>query len=349
MLHRQNVLQHEKERHMTEHIVAVFESNASATAAAQGLADIGIPVSAIRQYVDKGTTNPQDDHATSTSTTHTSGGGFWSWLFGEDSTTKTTHSGYGDDIGVYDRRAEAGDFILSVTVTDDTKIHQAISLLEAHDPIDIDERTEGEPTTSGAPMAASTGPSITGRDFSSGDVASAGAVDATTPGGRVGEAGASAGAAATPVAGGPIPPAPDARAANLISPTAPGATREEVIPLSEEKLEIGKRTVDRGTTRIRRYVVNKPVEETLTLHGQRVTVEKRTPIETATPGAGSFEERVVEVSEPTEEPVVAKTARVVEEVVVGREATERTETVKDTVRREEVEISGDGKLGGVGP
>jgi stress response protein YsnF len=47
--------------------------------------------------------------------------------------------------------------------------------------------------------------------------------------------------------------------------------------------------------------------------------------------------------------VVAKAARVVEEVVVGREATERTETVKDTVRRDEVEVSGDGKVGGVGP
>jgi len=43
-------------------------------------------------------------------------------------------------------------------------------------------------------------------------------------------------------------------------------------------------------------------------------------------------------------PVVAKTARVVEEVVVGRETTERTETVKDTVRREEVEVSKDGEV-----
>jgi len=41
--------------------------------------------------------------------------------------------------------------------------------------------------------------------------------------------------------------------------------------------------------------------------------------------------------------VVAKTARVDEEVVVGREATERTESVKDMVRREEVEVSSDGK------
>ncbi len=36
--------------------------------------------------------------------------------------------------------------------------------------------------------------------------------------------------------------------------------------------------------------------------------------------------------------MVAKEARVVEEVVVRREAGERTETVRDTVRRTEVEV-----------
>jgi uncharacterized protein (TIGR02271 family) len=115
---------------------------------------------------------------------------------------------------------------------------------------------------------------------------------------------------------------------------------EQVLPLSEEQLDVGKRTVDRGTTRIRRYVVERPVEENVTLRGERVTVERRQPIETtAAPGTGAFEERVVEVRETAEEPVVAKTARVAEEVVVGREATERTETVRDTVRREEVEVT----------
>ena len=37
--------------------------------------------------------------------------------------------------------------------------------------------------------------------------------------------------------------------------------------------------------------------------------------------------------------MVGKTARVVEEVAIRKEATERTETVKDTVRREEVEVT----------
>ena len=73
-------------------------------------------------------------------------------------------------------------------------------------------------------------------------------------------------------------------------------------------------------------------------------VERRTPINPAAPGAPAFEERVVEVRETAEEPVVAKKAQVVEEVVIGREATERTETVRDTVRREDVEVSKDGEV-----
>jgi len=36
--------------------------------------------------------------------------------------------------------------------------------------------------------------------------------------------------------------------------------------------------------------------------------------------------------------VVAKTARVKEEIALRKEATERVETVRDTVRREDVEI-----------
>jgi uncharacterized protein (TIGR02271 family) len=119
-----------------------------------------------------------------------------------------------------------------------------------------------------------------------------------------------------------------------------GGKQEEVIPLAEEELQVGKRTVDRGTTRIRRYVVRKPVEESVTLRDETVSVERRRPV---TPGeagvpAGAFEERTVEVHQTAEEPVVNKTARVVEEVVVRKDVTERTETVRDDVRREEVDV-----------
>jgi uncharacterized protein (TIGR02271 family) len=125
-----------------------------------------------------------------------------------------------------------------------------------------------------------------------------------------------------------------------VAPVAASATGEEVIPLAEEQLEVGKRMVDRGTTRVRRYVVEKPVEQDVTLRGERVTIERRHPVEGTTAGGGAFEERTVEVRESEEVPVVGKTARVVEEVAIRKEATERTETIKDAVRREEVEVTG---------
>jgi uncharacterized protein DUF2382 len=50
------------------------------------------------------------------------------------------------------------------------------------------------------------------------------------------------------------------------------------------------------------------------------------------------QEQSIEVQEFAEEPVVSKEARVVEEVRIGKETSERTETVRDTVRHTEVEV-----------
>ena len=52
----------------------------------------------------------------------------------------------------------------------------------------------------------------------------------------------------------------------------------------------------------------------------------------------AFKEGTVEMIETAEVPVVAKEARVVEEVSLGKEATERSETIRDTVRKTEVDV-----------
>src|SRR5580693_4379875 len=136
------------------------------------------------------------------------------------------------------------------------------------------------------------------------------------------------------------------------SATAPAGTREaygaglrdgdeEVIPISEEQLTIGKRLVNRGTTRIRRFVVETPVEENVTLHSERVSIDRRPASAGARGDDADFTDRTIEVMETDEEAVVSKTARVKEEVVVHKEATDRVETVRDTVRRQDVEIDRD--------
>ncbi len=125
------------------------------------------------------------------------------------------------------------------------------------------------------------------------------------------------------------------------STMAPGG--EEVVPLSEEQLTVGKRLVNRGTTRIRRFVVETPVEEAVTLHSERVSVDRRPVTPGTKVGDAAFTDRVVELTETDEEAVVSKTARVKEEVVINKAATDRVETVRDTVRREDVDITRDGQ------
>ena len=116
--------------------------------------------------------------------------------------------------------------------------------------------------------------------------------------------------------------------------------RDEVIPLAEEQVEIGKRRVDHAT-RIRRYVVETPVERQVTLRDETVEIERRRPVEGTSPDAGAFEERTVEVHTSSEQPEVTKTANIAEEVVVRKTVTERPETIRETVRKEQVEVNED--------
>ena len=126
---------------------------------------------------------------------------------------------------------------------------------------------------------------------------------------------------------------------------ASGATDGESIPLSEETLAVGKRAINRGTTRIRRYVVETPVQEQVSLRDETVSIERRPVTESRPIGNTDFTDKVVEVTETAEEAVVSKTAQVKEEVVIRKDATERTETVHDTVRREDVEITKEPNVG----
>ena len=129
----------------------------------------------------------------------------------------------------------------------------------------------------------------------------------------------------------------DAQASNA-GTSNPRPTDDSRIQLSEEALSVGKRVVNRGTTRIRRFVVETPVEEQVRLHDEKVTIERR-PVTDNRPVTDSFSDRTIAVTESGEEAVVSKTARVVEEIGIKKEAADRTETVRDTVRREDVEIT----------
>lgn len=143
--------------------------------------------------------------------------------------------------------------------------------------------------------------------------------------------------------------AANAETASAPRESKPGASRRSTasasadlpqsIPVVQEDLRVGKRSVMRGAVRIYSRVVERPVEETVTLHEEHVSVDRQ-PVNRSANSADlqAGRDQVIEVQEFAEEPVVAKEARVVEEVRIRKDATERRETVRDTVRHTEVNV-----------
>jgi uncharacterized protein (TIGR02271 family) len=213
-----------------------------------------------------------------------------------------------DDAGIFDEGVRRGGVLLRLTI-EEIDAERAIGVLDRSNAVDIDERgqtylSEGWTARHGENVSLPT----------SVDLDRAAQSDPN------------------------LGPAAEAfRDANLAPD--PARTKEEVIPVVEERLAIGKRDVHRGTVRVRSYVTEAPVTQQVHLRDERVTIERRSvdrPV-----GGDAFQEHEIEATETAEEPVVQKQARVTEEVVVRKEADERTRTVSDTVRRTEVEIDDD--------
>ena len=115
---------------------------------------------------------------------------------------------------------------------------------------------------------------------------------------------------------------------------------QQHIPVVEEELRVGKQQVQTGGVRVNARVQETPVEEQVQLRQEHVRVERHPTDRPATAADfnQAFKGGTIEVTERAEEAVVQKEARVVEEVVVGKEASQRTETVRDTVRRTDVDV-----------
>lgn len=138
---------------------------------------------------------------------------------------------------------------------------------------------------------------------------------------------------------GPTLGAGTASSASIKPSAAAAGQTERVIPLPEEELKIGKRATEQ-VHRVKTYVVEEPVRENVQLHNERVTIEKR-PATSA--NSGQPVEREYEVREHHGEPVVEKQTRAGEEVVIRKEADDRTERISDTVRKTKVDIGSTAK------
>jgi uncharacterized protein (TIGR02271 family) len=118
------------------------------------------------------------------------------------------------------------------------------------------------------------------------------------------------------------------------------ASREGSVTRKEEELKVGKRPVEAGQVRLKKWVETEPVKADVELTRERATVQRERIDE---PVAGhDFREEEVEVPLHAEEPVVQKQAVAKERVSVGKRAERDTQTVSDTVRKERVEVDKQG-------
>ena len=115
---------------------------------------------------------------------------------------------------------------------------------------------------------------------------------------------------------------------------------ELVIPILEEEIRVGKREVEGGGVRVETTVEERPVSEQVTLRQEEVHVERRAVNQAIDPSQfdALAQEGTFELREHAEEAVVSKQARVVEEVVINKQAQERVETIQDSVRRTDVTL-----------
>jgi uncharacterized protein (TIGR02271 family) len=285
-------------------ITAMFDDRSHAEAAVQRLTqDLNVDRDLIQVYA-------ADTTSTATTTTTTSGtqdSGLWASIkdmFVPD-----------EDRYTYAEGMRRGSTVVSAQV-EESLLDDAMSILESAGAVDLDSR-ESEWRQSG----------WTGYQ--------AGAATDTTVASSTSTAGL--GVAATGAATGVAAQTGlENRTATTASTTQVGG--EQVIPIVEEQIRVGKRDVERGRVRVRSYVVETPVTEQVSLREEHVEVQRRAVDRPLTGADDAFREQTIEATEMREEAVVAKEARVVEEVTIRKDAGEQVETVHDTVRRTEVEI-----------
>lgn len=112
----------------------------------------------------------------------------------------------------------------------------------------------------------------------------------------------------------------------------------DVLRLAEEQLQVGKRLVDTGRTRVRRFVTERPVTADVTLHEEHADVIRQAITDPSYVGDVDWADKEIEVVETAEQALANKTARVVEEVSLRKVGTDRVETVHDKIRRQQVDV-----------
>src|SRR5215813_6039337 len=131
---------------------------------------------------------------------------------------------------------------------------------------------------------------------------------------------------------------PLARAQQVAVSPKLAAAHDEVLRLAEEQLQVGKQMLETGRTRVRRFITERDVSADVTLHEEHADVLRRAVTDPKYIGEIDWADATIEIRETAEQALVSKTARVVEEVAQRKIGSDHVETVRDKIRRQQVEI-----------
>jgi uncharacterized protein (TIGR02271 family) len=125
-----------------------------------------------------------------------------------------------------------------------------------------------------------------------------------------------------------------------------GPTTDDAMTRSEEELHVGTTQQESGRARLRKYVVEDEVTQTVPVKREEVRVE-REPITDANAGAATdgpaISEEEHEVVLHEEEVVTEKRAVPKERIRVDKETVTDEQQVSETLRKEEVDLDGEGR------
>ncbi len=116
------------------------------------------------------------------------------------------------------------------------------------------------------------------------------------------------------------------------------ARNDNVLEVVEEQLEVGKESVERGRMRIYNVVSEREVAQDVGLRDETIRVQRRPANRQVKIDPDLFKQRSYEMVETDEIAKVAKTARVIEEVSLGKEVAQKVQTIKETLRRQDVQV-----------
>ncbi|UVW27142.1 YsnF/AvaK domain-containing protein [Massilia sp. H6] len=300
---------------MQHTLVAVFDNRTDAQNAMNELLSSGFSREEVR--LSGSDTGSASTTASDTDTDSGFGSGiknFFSDLFSDSD----------EHVDRYQGALSSGKNVITLTADSLDEVERAADIIEGFGPVDIDEHASG--TGAGVPGAMLSG-SQSGMSSSSmsAQSGSSGQQGSLTGSSLQRDTSSHMGGAGS-----------DAARSN--------ATQS--IPVVEEQLKVGKREVQRGGVRIFSRVVETPVNETIGLREEHVDVQRRQVDQPLDPlDSTAFKEQTIEMRETSEEAVVEKSARIVEEVTIGKQVNERQEQISDSVRHTEVDVEQLGTTG----